>query len=267
MGLLSFIGLGFGNEYGLSLSNLENAKKAERIYIETYTNPMPNLSVEKLEKLLGKPVLKLSRRDLEERAEETILKDAESYDTVLLVPGDPMIATTHIALRLQAHKKGLRTEVMHGPSIYSAAPAISGLQNYKFGKSVTIPFPSNIYKPETPYDIIKENTLHRAHTLVLLDFEAEKSCYMRIKEALQYLLEIEERRKENVITEGRLAVGLAGVGSSNVKVKADIVKNLLKTNFESIPHSLIFTGELHFIEVEALRAFADAPLEAIENEG
>ncbi len=263
MGSLSFIGLGLEDEYGLSLSNFGRTKKADKIYIELYTNPMPNLSIKRIEKLLGKPVLELSRKDLEENADETILKDAQIYDVALLVPGDPMIATTHIALRLQAHTKGLRTEVMHGVSIYSAAPAAAGLQNYKFGKTVTIPFSSNIYNPETPYDIIKENTLRRAHTLVLLDFDAEKDCYIRIREGLQYLIEIEERRKEKIVSKERIAVGLAGVGSPKVKVRADTVENLLKTEFEPIPQSLIFVGELHFIEAEALRTFAGAPREAL----
>ena len=263
MGSLFFVGLGLGDEYGLSFSSYEKVKKAEIVYIDMYTNPMLNFSIERLEKLLGKPVRKIFRRDLEENAEETIIEDSKKHNVVLLIPGDPMIATTHIALRLQAHRKKIRTEVLHGVSIYSAAPAISGLQNYKFGKTVTIPFRSEIYNPETPYDIIKENTLRGAHTLVLLDCDVEKGRYMTIKEGLRYLLEIEEKRKEKIVTPERLAIGLAAVGTSNVRVKADKIKKLLLNDFEEIPQCLIFPGELHFIEAEALSIFANAPPEAI----
>jgi len=37
------------------------------------------------------------------------------------------------------------------------------------------------------------------------------------------------------------------------------VKNLLEYDFEGPPHSLIIPGDLHFMETEALIAFAGAP--------
>ena len=38
-----------------------------------------------------------------------------------------------------------------------------------------------------------------------------------------------------------------------------IVERLLEFDFGEPPHSLIFLGELHFMEAEALMAFAGAP--------
>ena len=51
-----------------------------------------------------------------------------------------MIATTHVDLCINAKKKGIKTRVIHAASVVSAVRGISGLQNYKFGKAVTIPF-------------------------------------------------------------------------------------------------------------------------------
>lgn len=181
MGSLVFIGLGLNNEYDLTLKGLEKARKADKVYIELYTNPMPSLSIKNLEKMVGKKIVILRRKDLEEKAEEVLIKKAEKNNVALIVPGDPMIATTHVWIRLEAEKKGIKTEVIHAPSIYSAAPSIIGLQIYKFGKTVTIPFPKENYRPKTPYEVVKENFTRGLHTLVLLDVDAEKGRWMSIK--------------------------------------------------------------------------------------
>jgi diphthine synthase len=265
LGTLTFVGLGLHSERGITLAGLDRLKRADVIYVETYTNLMPGLKLSKLEALIGKKITKLNRENLEEFCEQNVLKDAKKLDVVLLVPGDPMTATTHIDLRLRAQRIGVKTEVIHGVSIISAASGISGLQVYKFGKTVTIPFPSDIYKPETPYDVIKENWVRGLHSLVLLDINAEVKRYMTIKEGLDYLLSIEDERRENVVTLKKLAVGVARVGSSKPTVRADSVQRILELNFGKPPHTLIFPGKLHFMEAEALKKFAFAPQEALSD--
>lgn len=262
MGKLTFIGLGLRDEKGVSLIGLEKAKAADRVYAEFYTNLMPKLSVKALENLLDKPVTVLSRKDLEERAEEAVLRQAAEEKVVLLVPGDPLVATTHIDLRLRAERAGIETEVLNGVSVYSAAPAAAGLQIYKFGKTVTVPFPSSLYKPETPYEVIGENSRRGLHTLVLLDVDGERGRCMTVREGLEYLLEVEAKRKEGVVTLQRLAVGLAGLGSWNPEVRGDLVEKLLEFFFKELPQCLIFPGRLHFMETEALKVFAKTPEEA-----
>ncbi|WP_309492598.1 diphthine synthase [Candidatus Hecatella orcuttiae] len=262
MGKLTFIGLGLHDEKSLSLLGLEKAKAADRVYAEFYTNLMPKLSIKALENLLAKPVTVLSRGDLEERAEEGILRQASEGEVALLVPGDPLVATTHIDLRLRAERAGIETEVLNGVSIYSAAPAAAGLQVYKFGKTVTVPFPTPFYKPETPYEVVVENSRRGLHTLVLLDVDSEKGRCMTVREGLEYLLEVEEKRKEGAVTPRRLAVGLAGLGSLKPEVKGNRVERLLETVFEELPQCIIFPGKLHFMEAEALKVFAGTPEEA-----
>jgi len=265
LGSLIFVGLGLYNEYGISLRGLEKAKKAQKVYVELYTNPMPALSLENLEKLIGKPVVELKREDVEEKPEKSILEDAKKMDVVFLVPGDPMIATTHISLRLEAQKAGIETEVLNGVSIYSAAPSTIGLQIYKFGKTVTIPFPTSTYKPQTPYDVIKENMERGLHTLVLLDVDVEKKRWMTIREGLEYLLKIEAERREEVVTSKKLVIGLGGIGSPNPMVKGDSVERLVKYEFNVFPQTLIFPGKLHFMEVETLKVFAGVPEEVLQS--
>jgi diphthine synthase len=254
---LVFVGLGLDDEKGISLKGLEEMKAAREVFIELYTNLMPNFSIKNFENITGKQIRVLLRHNLEEENGALILNAAENGKTVFLIPGDPFIATTHIALRLEAQKRGIKTRIIHGSSIISAIMGLSGLQNYKFGKTVTIPFGDNL--SETPYKVICQNKSLGLHTLCLLDIKADERRFLRINEALSLLLEIERKNKLGIITEESLVVGVARAGSDVPVLKADSVQQILSYDFGEPPQSLIFPGDLHFTEVEALVAFAGAP--------
>lgn len=264
MGELTFIGLGLNDETDVSLKGLEKAKTADAIFAELYTSFMPELNLRRLETLIGKPVQIVSRRDLEDDEGIKILKAAEIGRAVLLVPGDPLIATTHIDLRIRAHKKGVRTSVVHGASIVSSVIGLSGLQNYKFGRSVTIPFAEVNAVSETPYNVIAENKKLGLHTLCFLDIKAEEKRYMTAKDGLKTLVEMEERKKQDVITAKTLVIGVARAGSETPTVKCDFLRELEKFDFGEPPHSLVFPGRLHFMEAEALVTFSGAPKQVRE---
>jgi diphthine synthase len=254
---LTFVGLGLNDETGLSLRGLEETRNADSVFIELYTSLLPEFSLKRFEKLAGKTVSLLSRRDLEEANGETILEAAEQGYVVFLVPGDPFVATTHVALRLEAEKRCIKTRIIHGASAISAVIGLSGLHNYKFGKTVTIPFPETF--SETPYKVIAENQVRGLHTLCLLDLKADEHRFLSVNEGLQALIEVERKIRKGVVTPGSLAVGAARVGSINPALKADWIEELLKYDFGGPPQSLIFPGELHFMEIEALIRFAGAP--------
>ncbi len=254
---LVFVGLGLHDEKGISLQGLEETKSADHAFIELYTSFLPRFSIKRFEAMVNKQVHIVSRRDLEEENGALILKAAEKGKTVFLVPGDPFIATTHVSLRIEAEKRGIKTRIIHGASVISAIIGLSGLHNYKFGKTVTIPFPENF--SETPYNVIAQNKKQGLHTLCLLDLKVDENRFLSINEALTLLLEIEQRRKEGIVTPNTVAVGVARAGSNAPTLKADFIKELLKRDFGKPPHSLIFLGDLHFTEAEALVALAGAP--------
>jgi diphthine synthase len=258
LGELVFIGLGLHDHLGISLRGIEETKTADRIFIELYTSLLPGFSTKLFAQLVGREPQTVVRKDLEDRNGRVILDAAEAGKAVLLVPGDPLIATTHIALRIEAQKRGITTRIVHGASILSAAISISGLQSYKFGKSVTIPFQEE-YLSETPYEIIAQNKKSGLHTLCFLDIKADEDRYLSIGDGLRELSKTEARRKQNVVVEDTLAVGLARAGSSNPTVKAGFVRDISEYDFGQPPHSLIFPGKLHFMEAEALIVLAGAP--------
>jgi diphthine synthase len=256
---LVFVGLGLNDEKGISLNGLEETKSADAVFMELYTSLLPNFSLERFQSLCGKQVHMISRRELEEENGKIILDAAEKGKAVFLIPGDPFIATTHVTLRIDAEKRKIKTRIIHGASIISAIIGLSGLHNYKFGKTVTVPFPET--SSETPYNVIEQNKKLGLHTLCLLDLKANEKRFLTINQAITSLLAVEEKKKNSVITPDTVAVGVARAGSNEPTLKADFVKSLVGFDFGEPPYSLIFPGDLHFMEVEALIAFAGAPVE------
>jgi diphthine synthase len=254
---LVFVGLGLHDEKGISLQGLEECRTANQVFIELYTSILPCFSMQRFEAFVNRQIHVVSRQDLEEEGGRVLLKGAEKGKVVFLIPGDPFIATTHVALRIDAKKRGVKTRIVHGASVMTAIIGLSGLHNYKFGKTVTIPFPENF--SETPYTVIAQNKKLGLHTLCLLDIKTDEKRFLSLSEALMLLLKIEQKREEGVITQDTIAVGVARAGSRAPTIKADFVKDIVKFDFGDPPQSLIFPGDLHFMEAEALVALADAP--------
>jgi diphthine synthase len=251
--------MGLWDHYGITLSGLRSAREADEVYMELYTNMMPGLKQSWLERKIGKKIVTLTRHDLEEDADRKIMEPAKNRRLVLFVPGDPMAATTHTSLRLRALEVGIKTQIIHSASIFSAAPSLSGLQHYKFGKTVTIPLPREGFLPLSPYDAILDNFSRDLHTLVLLDLDVESGKYLTINKALSLLLRIEDVKKKNLFTGDRFLVCVARVGSPDPVVKCEYIKNLMDFDFGPPPHTFIVPGELHFMEAETLVKMFGAP--------
>ncbi len=258
-GMLIFIGLGLHGE-GISLMGLREAQGADTVYAELYTSLMLEFDMKQLEQKIGKPIKIVGRGVVEENPEE-ILEAARRGKVAFLVPGDSMVATTHVDLRLRAAKAGIATKIIHGASIASAAAGLTGFQSYKFGPAATIPFPDN---PSTrPYEVLAENRERGLHTLLLLDIRAEEGRAMTADEAMGIMAGLEEKLRKGAFTSSTLAVVVARAGSDDAVVRADEAGKLLGIDFGPPPHVLIVPGKLHFVEAEALRVFAGAPMDVV----
>jgi diphthine synthase len=84
---------------------------------------------------------------------------------------------------------------------------------------------------------------------------------LSINQAIKTLQTVEEKKQGNVVTPETVAIGIARAGSDQPLLKAGFVKDLVDFDFGEPPYSLIFPGDLHFMEVDALVAFAGAPVE------
>ncbi|MBN1792670.1 diphthine synthase [Candidatus Woesearchaeota archaeon] len=247
---LYMIGIGLWDEKDISLKGLEAVKKCDKVFLESYTSKL-GVPIEDLEKLYGKEII-LADRDLVEKRAQEIIEPAKQGAVAFLVIGDVFGATTHTDIFLRAKEAGTKVVVINNASILNAI-GIVGLELYKFGKTTSIPFHSE--NVETPYNVLKENQESGMHTLLLLDIHADDSKYMSIKEALEYLLKIEAKRKEGVFTKDTSCVGVARLGSLSPGIIAGKASDLLKADFGGPLHSLIVPGKLHFVEEDALKAW------------
>lgn len=249
--MLSLIGLGLYDEKDLTLRGIEEAKKSDKVYIELYTGKWHG-SIEGLSSTIGKEIVQLKRNDLEENSKK-ILEEAVTRRVVIFVQGDPLVATTHSSLLVEAKKQKIEIKVIHNTSIISAI-AETGLHIYKFGQTVTIPFPEKTggKLPQSVYDAIGDNQSRGLHTLCLLDVVAEDDRYLGVKQALGTLLVLEEANKKHFVTNGSKAVIFSITKNSNITYGT--IEKLIKEVFQ-LPAVVVIPGKLHFSEKEHLKLY------------
>jgi len=227
-------------------------KKCDKIYLEGYTSVL-GCSVSDLEEFYGKKIIVGDRELVEQKAEETILEDAAEKDTAFLVIGDVFGATTHVDLKNRAEQKGIKVEVIHNTSILTAV-GDTGLELYKFGKVTSIPFHrENVL---TPYTVLENNKKIGLHTLFLLDLNPKEEKFLKIGEALAYLLDCEQKENKKIIDENTLCLGCAGLGTGKAMIKAGKVSEIKSLDFGEQVQCLIIPGNLHFVEEEHLKTYA-----------
>ena len=249
------VGLGLKPGH-LTAEALEAVKRCRQVFLENYTSRYAEGARRDLEKLLGREVKELGRKEVEEGFGK-ILARARRSPTALLVFGNPLVATTHVQLLLDARRLGVDFRVIPGVSVTDFL-AKTGLDAYKFGRVTTIVYPQENYAPESFYDAIEKNKSIGLHTLCLLDIQAEKGRMMTIKEALHILQGIEQKRGKKLLFNGAKLVGLCGLGGENELIAAGRAARLLDFAFEGFPQSLIVCGELNEKEIEAMKVLCES---------
>ena len=250
---LYLIGLGLSDEKDITLNGQEALQQCTEVYLEGYTSIL-QATKKKLEKQYKKKIIVVGREFVENHSDK-LLQKAKKENIALLIVGDPLAATTHYDLFLEARKQQISVKVIHNATILSAV-ALTGLQLYKFGKTASIPFPRKEVSLEAPYLILNENQSINAHTLFLLDLIPEENRFLTIPQAIQVMLDIESKKKNKIFTKKTLCLGCARLGSKNFSIKAGTAEELLAQDFGQSPYCLIVPSKkLHFLEEEAIESW------------
>jgi diphthine synthase len=248
----------------MTVKALRALKDCDEIFAEFYTSTLIGTDVSELEDALGKKIKVLHRLQVEE--DDEIIRQAKESRVAFITAGDTMAATTHVDLKIQAAEEGIPVEVVHGVSIFSACPTALGLQPYKFGRTVTLPFLEENYHPRSPYDNLLDNKSRGLHSMVLLDIRADEMRYMTAHQALEWLLEAEKKWKGGLLQDDTLVCVAARLGATDEMIAAGYPKDILELDLGEPLHTLVIPGNLHFMESFALVRFANAPEEIIEDE-
>ncbi|MEM1639046.1 MAG: diphthine synthase [Desulfurococcaceae archaeon] len=242
--MLVFIGLGYSLRH-LTLEAVEELKTADVIYVDTYTSLYED-PIEELRSINPKAeYIYVKRKDLEGPAIRRVVNEALRRKIIIAVPGDPFIATTHDAILSEAIKYKVPYKIINGISVFTMVYGRVGLQSYRFGKPVTLVYPTH-FKPYSTIEVIYDNLGRRLHTLVLLDLRVDESKAMSIPEAVDIILELDEKK----LLRNNLAIGLARLGWRDEKICADTLERLKNHSYPPPPHSLVITGGLDPVEEE-----------------
>ena len=260
--MLTFIGLGLYDERSITVEGQAALRDADRAYAEFYTSNLIGTTVESLEDHHGIEIDVRDRAGVEGHPDE-ILEAAEREDVAFLTAGDTMISTTHVDLRLRAHERGIETRVIHGVTAQTATSSLTGLQNYRFGKATTLPFPyahGADGLPASVTETIEENRERGLHTVVYLDIKvgherAEGDEYMPADVGAELLAE----EYPDLV-----GVVVARAGSPEPLVEAAPLSALAARDFGEPLHLLVIPAELHLLEADALVELAGADREPLE---
>ena len=165
---LILIGMGPGMVGSMTNEAISVAKSADYRRYEAYTALWPDDELNSLEAIIG-TIEKVMRPEIENPDE--ILTLAKHNLVAVLVVGDPLQATTHVDLQLQAIEQGINCSVIHGISITNLVTGAIGLSNYKFGRQTTLTYPYSGWIATSPLEVIALNRQMGQHTLALLDLD------------------------------------------------------------------------------------------------
>jgi diphthine methyl ester synthase len=196
-----------------------------------------------------------------ESSSDSILSNADKVDIAFLVVGDPFgyfslfpspstftdpmdRATTHTDLLLRARTLSIPTQTLPNASILTGIGS-TGLSLYNFGQTLSMVFFTETWKPTSFYPRLVENAKIGLHTLVLLDIKVKEPDfdvltrtgkvrylpprYMTVARCARQLVEVEGQLGEGVCGEDVLAVGVARVGASDMKIVAGTLGELART--------------------------------------
>ena len=259
--MLWFVGLGISGISELSDNTISVIKNADIVYLESFTSPISETEKEQLANMCDGE-FKIAKRWLVEDGNE-ILENAKKREVVLISYGDPYIATTHLELKTRAVTDKIETKTIHSSSIVSSLIGEIGLQYYKVGKILTI-----MNDPKsmiTPYNTISNNLLSKMHSVILLEYNEDKSFFLAPQDALSLLLDAEKIQNRKIISLDTFAIVASRIGKSDQNITSGKISNLIKKEFGNPPHTIIIPGSLHFTESNAVKIVTDCIDEPFDN--
>jgi diphthine synthase len=262
--MLTFVGLGLYDERSITVAGRDAIRDADRVFAEFYTSRLAGTTVADLEAYHGVDIEVRNRAGVEADP-APILEAAEAGEVVFLTAGDTMISTTHVDLRLRAAERGVETRVVHGTTAEAAAASLSGLQNYRFGKATTLPFPwshGTDDVPDSVLETIAENRERGLHTLVFLDIKVGTGPTGPDPDHEEYMTADRAAALMADDVDG-VGVAVARAGGPDPVVAADALPALAERSFGDPLHLLVVPGDLHVLEHDALVELADAPPAAL----
>ena len=169
---------------------------------------------------------------------------------------------------MRAIKLNIPTKTIHNASVMNSI-AECGLQLYCFGPTISIPFFTATWRPESFYNKLQSNLSNGYHTLCLLDIKVKEQSeenmlkgvkiyepprFMTVNQALNQLWEVESRQQLHVVSPSTIVIGIARLGSDDQIIAAGRLETMQNFDFGAPLHCLVIPGKMHECEFEVLEA-------------
>ncbi len=250
--MLYLIGTGLG-DYDITKEAEKALSLCDAIMVDGYTAAISDKKLEYMRSISDKSIRILGRTALEEDISKTI-SEAKSKNLAILVNGDPLIATTHKTILIEARKNNIDFKVLHSTSVLSVSMAESGLDFYRFGPICTIPRWSEHYKPVSFYETVLNNIKNNQHSIMLLDYDNEKRESIRLEEALTIMRNAESHYGNGIMADNSYVELLCDLGTEKQKIKYCKLNEIDKSINYTMA-TLILPAKLSDIENEYLKMY------------
>jgi diphthine synthase len=249
--MLFLIGLGLSRD-DITLAALDACRGCSSLHVDRHTGRVETAALDYIFGETGKRASDLTRQEMEEGSTE-LIRAASEKDIAVLCAGDPLMATTHKILLIEAARQNVNARIVHSNSIITAAIGESGLDFYRFGKVCTIPRWSPNYRPVSFYETIHANLTNDAHTLLLLDYDAKTGSTISLKEAVSTLEEAEKSYKKGLIRDDSYIIVLHNISAKDSRLMHVRIREAKGMDIGGM-NALIMHSGLSDIEKEALEA-------------
>jgi diphthine synthase len=224
-------------------------KSSDIIIVDKYTMPNSDKIISLVIDIAKDKKVILAERNMLEDNSSEVIDIAKDKKVSIVVIGDPLIGTTHASLLIEAKKKKIEADIINGISGICLAKSLSGLQYYKFGKTLTIPGPWRNIKAYSLIYNLYSNLCINAHTLLLFDIN-DQGKLLSIEQGIKTVLELNKELKLYEKLEKMLGI-IIHAGEKNVFV-GDSLYMLQNAEIDE-PYSLIIPTSLHYEEENYLK--------------
>ncbi len=250
--MLYIVGLGL-NKNQISIEALKALKESKKIYVENYTSKYSENNLKDLEFEYNIKFIPLYRENTE-LSFQNIIEESKKQNISFCVYGNITSATTHSTIINELKKQNIKYKLIAGISIFSVIPMLTGLEEYRFGRTISIVKPLENYSPDSFFDYILDNKKLGLHTICLLDIKIDEKqeYYMQPYEATKRLLEISKYKNINI--DDWQVIIVSGACSKNEKIIINKIKEISNqiTNY-NYPSTIIVIGKLTMDEEESLK--------------
>ncbi|MCL4343839.1 MAG: diphthine synthase [Nitrososphaerota archaeon] len=246
--MIYFIGLGLNPPYTIPWEGVKLSDKCAIKYLDNYTTKIDSKLVDELKKQLGaEPAGRSTLEDFNK-----IINLAKNQDICIYIYGDPFIATTHLALKIEAIKRAVAVKSIYASSFLNALLGETGLHIYKIGFIGTLlanDKPSALYI----YRNVKRSLEIGRHSILLV-YSGDND--LTLKEALGLLISAESNYKEGVFGPSAELIIAGDLGKEEEEIITGKIKDLGQIEYNHRIFVIVVPAELHFTEEESLHTVA-----------